>query len=68
MGFFDPPKAKPLLAADKTDKEYKQMRLKVFLGAFVGWNATFWMLIAASVIAAVFCATTWKSEKLTAME
>ena len=29
----------------------------------LGWNATFWMFIVASLLATVFCATTWKREK-----
>jgi OPA family glycerol-3-phosphate transporter-like MFS transporter len=37
--FLDPPAAKPLLPADKIDSTYKKMRLKVFLGAFVGYAA-----------------------------
>lgn len=37
--FLDPPAAKPALAPDKIDKTYKQMRLRVFLGAFVGYAA-----------------------------
>jgi OPA family glycerol-3-phosphate transporter-like MFS transporter len=28
-----------------------------------GWDATFWMFIVASVIGAIFCATTWKKEQ-----
>ncbi len=39
MKFFDPPQAKPLLPADKIDREYRRMRLKVFLGAFIGYAA-----------------------------
>lgn len=35
--FLDPPAAKPLLPADKIAKTYKSMRLKVFLGAFMGY-------------------------------
>lgn len=34
--FLDPPAAKPLLPEDKIDRTYKSMRLKVFLGAFIG--------------------------------
>ena len=29
----------------------------------LGWNATFWMFIVASLLATAFCATTWKREK-----
>ena len=39
MGFLTPPAKKPLLAADKIDKEYKKMRLKVFLGIYLGYAA-----------------------------
>ena len=35
--FFDPPKPKPQMEGAKVDKEYKAMRLKVFLGAFLGY-------------------------------
>lgn len=35
--FLDPPKASAPLAPEKVDKEYKSMRLKVFLGAFLGY-------------------------------
>ena len=35
--FFDPPQPKPQMEAGKVDKEYKSMRLKVFLGAFLGY-------------------------------
>lgn len=35
--FLDPPKPAAPIAADKVDKEYKAMRLKVFLGAFLGY-------------------------------
>ncbi len=35
--FLDPPAAKPLLPEDKIDRTYKSMRLKVFLGAFIGY-------------------------------
>ena len=31
----------------------------------LGWNATFWMFIVASLLATAFCATTWKREKQT---
>lgn len=37
--FFEPPKAKAPVPADKVDKVYKSMRLKVFLGAFIGYAA-----------------------------
>lgn len=37
--FLAPPAAKPQLPADKVDKTYKRMRLKVFLGAFIGYAA-----------------------------
>ena len=37
--FLDPPKPKAALPAEKVDKEYKSMRLKVFLGAFLGYAA-----------------------------
>lgn len=37
--FFAPPASKPLLPSDKIDSEYKRMRLKVFLGAFLGYAA-----------------------------
>ena len=39
FSFFNPPAAKPLLPADKIDKRYRQMRLRVFLGAFIGYAA-----------------------------
>ena len=35
--FFDPPAAKEKLPAEKVDKTYKSMRIKVFLGAFLGY-------------------------------
>lgn len=35
--FLDPPKPKPQMEGTKVDKEYKSMRLKVFLGAFLGY-------------------------------
>ena len=35
--FLDPPAAKPLLPQDKIKKIYPSMRLKVFLGAFLGY-------------------------------
>lgn len=37
MRFLDPPKAKAALPAEKVDKTYKMMRIKVFLGAFLGY-------------------------------
>ena len=37
--FLDPPKPKAQIPAEKIDKEYKAMRLKVFLGAFLGYAA-----------------------------
>lgn len=37
--FFSPPAPRERLAADKIDKEYRTMRLKVFLGAFFGYAA-----------------------------
>ena len=39
LDFFAPPAAKPRLAEDKIDAEYRRMRLKVFLGAFLGYAA-----------------------------
>ena len=39
LDFFSPPAAKPRLAADKIDSEYRRMRLKVFFGAFLGYAA-----------------------------
>lgn len=39
LKFFDPPTEKPLLPKEKIDAEYKKMRLKVFLGAFLGYAA-----------------------------
>ena len=40
---------------------------KIIMGAVadsnLGWNATFWMFAVACVLAAAFCATTWKQEK-----
>ncbi len=39
LKFFDPPASKPLIPQDKIDSEYKKMRLKVFLGAFLGYAA-----------------------------
>ncbi len=35
--FLDPPAAKPQLPEEKVDKTYKAMRIKVFLGAFLGY-------------------------------
>ena len=37
LNFFNPPADKPLLPKEKIDSEYKKMRLKVFLGAFLGY-------------------------------
>lgn len=37
--FFAPPQARPLLPKEKIDKVYKSMRLRVFLGAFLGYAA-----------------------------
>jgi OPA family glycerol-3-phosphate transporter-like MFS transporter len=37
--FFDQPAAKPLISKEKIDSHYKSMRLKVFLGAFLGYAA-----------------------------
>ena len=37
--FLDPPKPKAQMPAEKVDKEYKAMRTKVFLGAFLGYAA-----------------------------
>ena len=37
--FLDPPKPKAQIPAEKVDKEYKAMRIKVFLGAFLGYAA-----------------------------
>ena len=39
LEFFAPPAAKPRLAEDKIAAEYRRMRLKVFLGAFLGYAA-----------------------------
>ena len=36
--FLDPPKPKAQIPAEKVDKEYKAMRIKVFLGAFLGYG------------------------------
>jgi OPA family glycerol-3-phosphate transporter-like MFS transporter len=35
--FFDPPQPKTQLPEEKIDKEYKSMRIKVFIGAFLGY-------------------------------
>lgn len=35
--FLDPPAEKPLILAEKIDSTYKSMRLKVFIGAFLGY-------------------------------
>ncbi len=37
--FFEPQVAKTQVSPDKVDREYKRMRLKVFLGAFFGYAA-----------------------------
>lgn len=37
--FFEPPKAKPLISADKIDKTFRSMRFKVFMGSFLGYAA-----------------------------
>jgi OPA family glycerol-3-phosphate transporter-like MFS transporter len=37
--FLEPPAHKPLIEKEKTDSTYKKMRLKVFLGAFLGYAA-----------------------------
>lgn len=42
---------------------------KIIMGAVannasMGWSATFWMFIIASLLAIVFCATTWRREKM----
>ena len=39
LDFFSPPAPRERLADDKIDKEYRRMRLKVFLGAFFGYAA-----------------------------
>lgn len=41
---------------------------KIVMGAVannvsLGWGATFWMFITASILAMIFCATTWRQEK-----
>lgn len=37
INFLKPPVPKPLLPEEKIDSEYKKMRLKVFLGIFIGY-------------------------------
>ncbi len=37
--FFTPPAARPRIADDRVDAEYRKMRLRVFLGAFFGYAA-----------------------------
>ncbi len=39
LEFFNPPAARPRLASEKIDGEYRRMRLRVFLGAFFGYAA-----------------------------
>ena len=39
LDFMAPPAHKPELPAEKIDKEYKAMRLKVFLGIYLGYAA-----------------------------
>jgi len=39
LKFLEPPASKPLIPEVKIDAEYKKMRLKVFLGAFLGYAA-----------------------------
>ena len=39
LDFMAPPAHKPALPAEKIDKEYKAMRLKVFLGIYFGYAA-----------------------------
>ena len=39
LDFMAPPAHKPELPAEKIDKEYKSMRLKVFLGVYFGYAA-----------------------------
>ena len=41
LNFFNPPVKKAPIAQEKIDKEYKQMRLKVFLGIFFGYAADY---------------------------
>ncbi len=41
---------------------------KIVLGTVaedIGWSATFWMFIIASVLATLFCTSTWQREKTT---
>ena len=35
--FFDPPAPKPQMPQDRVSKVYPSMRLKVFIGAFLGY-------------------------------
>ena len=37
LEFFNPPAARPQIAADKVDAEYRRMRIKVFAGAYLGY-------------------------------
>ena len=39
MEFFNPPAPAPRVPADRIDTEYRRLRLRVFLGAFVGYAA-----------------------------
>lgn len=39
LNFLAPPAKKPLLPAEQIDGEYKKMRLKVFLGIYLGYAA-----------------------------
>ena len=39
MEFFNPPAPAPRVPADRIDAEYRRLRLRVFLGAFVGYAA-----------------------------
>ena len=39
FNFFNPPAPKPRLSQDKIPAKYAQMRLRVFLGAFLGYAA-----------------------------
>lgn len=39
LDFMAPPAHKPLLPAEKIDREYRSMRLKVFLGIYFGYAA-----------------------------
>ena len=56
-------------AIDRDGGEYGDAVLaKIVMGSVandnsLGWNATFWMFIVASLLATAFCATTWKREK-----